>query len=142
MYDVPLSKAPISTAAPSMRRARRWSLVSPAGTSELSPASMAGLPGSRAMVWVGPPLYASTPRLGATPTMLPSMPLRRPPELAASPIRLWLPETAPSTSPPEASSATMVLARVTLPPMLSMPPPRSAALPATVQSVSVSVPEL
>ena len=33
----------------------RWSVVTPLGMSALLPASMAGLPGKRAMVWVGPP---------------------------------------------------------------------------------------
>ena len=46
-----LSKAPMSTAP--TRPSPRWSV---AGTpAPLVPASMAGLPGSRAMVWVGPP---------------------------------------------------------------------------------------
>ena len=33
----------------------RWSVVTPAGMRALLPASMAGLPDSRAIVWVGPP---------------------------------------------------------------------------------------
>src|SRR3954464_6444234 len=77
------SNAPISHTAtplpsPSMGRGKpapRWSIVSgaprlftqPAG----SPASMAGLPGSRARVCVGPPLFARGPRLGATLSLLP-----------------------------------------------------------------------
>src|SRR5262249_28583472 len=49
------SKAPMSTVALTMRLNPRWSVVTPAGMRALLPASMAGLPGSRAMVWVGPP---------------------------------------------------------------------------------------
>ncbi len=49
------SKAPISTVPLTMRLNPRWSVVTPAGMRALLPASMAGLPGSRAMVWVGPP---------------------------------------------------------------------------------------
>src|SRR5437660_714425 len=41
---------------------------------------MAGLPDSRAMVWVGPPLSARVPSPGLlTPTLLPLTPLLRPP---------------------------------------------------------------
>src|SRR5262249_45225420 len=36
----------------------RWSVVTPAGIAKLLPAWMAGLPGSKASVWVGPPLLA------------------------------------------------------------------------------------
>ncbi len=43
-------KAPMSTVVPRIRP--RWSVVTPA---TLVPAPMAGLPGSKAMVWVGPP---------------------------------------------------------------------------------------
>ena len=54
----------------------------------LLPASMAGLPASKAMVWVGPPLSASIPRSGlVTPTRLPLVPLVRPPDPV--PIRLY-----------------------------------------------------
>ena len=49
------SKAPMSTVPLTMRGSPRWSVVTPAGMRALLPASMAGLPGSRAMVWVGPP---------------------------------------------------------------------------------------
>ena len=51
----------------------------------LLPASMAGLPARRAMVWVGPPLAASVPRSGsATPTRLPLLPLVSPPAAAGA----------------------------------------------------------
>ena len=45
----------VSPAAPLMRAQPRWSVVRPAGSRALLPASMAGLPGSGGMVWVGPP---------------------------------------------------------------------------------------
>ena len=55
----------------------------------LLPASMAGLPVKRAMVWVGPPLFCNRRAEpgSATPTWLPLMPLTRPPEPPV-PIRL------------------------------------------------------
>ena len=65
----------------------------------LLPASMAGLSGSSAMVWVGPPLSAravSSPG-SATPTWFPLTPSIRPPEPPV-PIRLYAPETEPSPS--------------------------------------------
>ena len=67
----------------------------------LLPASMAGLPGKRAMVWVGPPLFCSRgPSPGsATPTWLPLVPLARPPEPPV-PIRLYA--LAEETVPPSA----------------------------------------
>ena len=49
------SKAPMSTVPPTMRARPRWSVVTPAGMRALLPASMAGLPGSSGIVWVGPP---------------------------------------------------------------------------------------
>ena len=45
----------MSTVLLTMRETPRWSVVTPAGIRALLPASMAGLPGSRAIVWVGPP---------------------------------------------------------------------------------------
>ena len=65
-----LSKAPMSTVPLTTRGkpAPRWSVVSglplASTASALLPASMAGLPGSRAMVCVGPPLSASGPSNG------------------------------------------------------------------------------
>ena len=64
------SNAPMSTTAmplplPSFLRGKpkpRWSV---GGTPALSPASMAGLPASRAWVLVGPPLLASGPSFGS-----------------------------------------------------------------------------
>ena len=49
------SKAPMSTVLLTMRGSPRWSVVTPPGMRALLPASMAGLPGSRAIVCVGPP---------------------------------------------------------------------------------------
>ena len=55
----------------------------------IAPGVDGGAAGKRAMVWVGPPLLASTPRPGfATPTWLPLTPLVRPPEPPV-PIRLY-----------------------------------------------------
>ena len=49
--------------------------------------AMAGLPGERATVWVGPPLLARGPSPGLlTPTWLPLLPLASPP-LPPVPIR-------------------------------------------------------
>ena len=98
----------------------------------LLPLSMAGLPGKRAMVWVGPPLSASGPSPGlATPTWLPLVPLVKPPEPPV-PIRLYAlaEETVPAMSladavlpVPMVFSATIVLSRVAVPAMTSSPPP-------------------
>ena len=50
-----LSKAPISTTPSTMRGRPRWSVVTPGGIIASPPASIAGLPGSRGIVSVGPP---------------------------------------------------------------------------------------
>ena len=49
------SNAPMSTTVLTMRGRPRWSVVMPEGTRELLPEPMAWLPGSKAMVCVGPP---------------------------------------------------------------------------------------
>ena len=49
------SKAPMSTVPLTMRLNPRSSVVTPTGMRALLPAPKAGLPGKRAMVWVGPP---------------------------------------------------------------------------------------
>ena len=70
----------------------RWSVVTPVTA---VPAPMAGLPGSRAMVWVGPPLSASGARSRSARlvrTMLPSGRSTIPPEPPV-PIRLYVPVT-------------------------------------------------
>src|SRR5262249_61940064 len=67
----------------------------------LPPASIAELPGSRPIVWVGPPLLASGASLGSTPTWLPLASLLLIPVMPAPlPTRLWLPTlfTAPLMS--------------------------------------------
>ena len=123
----------------SMRRTPRWSV---AGAWELSAALRARLPASRAIVWVGPPLFCSGPRSGligpaVVPTRLPC-PLDIP-LLVPSPIRSWSPTvTKPSllicsaipprlkTSPP-VLPATIVLVRIRLAPLkLLIPPPESS----------------
>src|ERR1700722_10534767 len=107
------SKAPMSVLP---KRGRpRWSL---AGALAKLPALMAGLPGNRAIVWVGPPLLASEASRGlsgdatvpvrsdATQPVLPSV----------APIRLWPREvTAKATSgfaKVAVLTATIVLASV------------------------------
>ena len=54
------SNAPMSQAAPCGRATPRWSIVTGMPSASLQSktgiASMAGLPGKRAWVWVGPPL--------------------------------------------------------------------------------------
>ena len=55
MVKPPDSKAPMSTTVLTMRGSPRWSVVTPAGMRALLPASIAGLPGSRGIVCVGPP---------------------------------------------------------------------------------------
>ena len=128
-------------------------MATPDGISVLSPASMAGLPGKRAMVWVGPPFFARLPRPGlATPTLLPLTPSVRPPDPPV-PIRLnWLvdarvPATSSATgSPPLMLTlrATIALSRVAVPAgTLSPPPvPLMTALSAMVELMRVAVPKL
>ena len=81
---------------------------------------MAGLPGSKAIVFTGPPLSANGPSSGligaiAVPTWLPFTPLTSPVMPVPSPIRVYTPaeSSAPLTSPP--------------------------VFPATIESVSVAV---
>ena len=116
------SNAPMSTVLFTTRVKPRWSVVTgrpvdgSVGTRVLKPLSMAGLPGKRAMVGVGPPLSASGPSLGSKPTRLPSMLLVS----AAAGRRVvdqvaLLPETLPGYHRrPNCHSATMVLFIVTL----------------------------
>src|SRR5262249_45893926 len=121
---------------------------------------MAGLPGNRAMVWVGPPLFwsplGSSPGL-ATPTWLPLTPLTRPPEPPV-PIRLDALDgdtvtplrraTSSAVVPPRVLSATIVLYKVVVLPVPLLPPssPPPAPLPvlllAMVELVTFSVPLL
>src|SRR5579884_379896 len=71
------------------RASPRWSVV---GALTLLPAPMAGLPDSKAIVGVGPPLFASAPNLGLIGlAVVPTRSLLTKPELRllALPIRLW-----------------------------------------------------
>src|SRR6516165_8867294 len=146
------SQAPMST-TPALMRAKplpRWSVVTSAETRALLPALIAGLPGKRGMVCVGPPWSPSGARseltgLAAMPTRLPAAPLAKPLPVP-SPIRLLLPETPPlksARSPPEVwvLPATMTLARVAvLPKAVMSPPPYFAELPLMVALVIHSSP--
>ena len=58
----PDSNAPMSQATPCGLVTPRWSV---SGQEALSPASMAGLPGSSAWVSMGPPLSCKGPRSGS-----------------------------------------------------------------------------
>ena len=108
-----LSKAPMSTVPLTIRGkpAPRWSVVKEyALATVVLPWSIAGLPGKRAMVWVGPPLLANpaaSPGL-ATPTKLPFAIGQA--ASAPMPIRLFV--LAGETCPPAMSwmlKATIVL---------------------------------
>ena len=119
----------------------RWSYWTPAGIKSLLPASMAGLPGSRAMVMVGPPLSCSGPSFGSTLSR--SVPTQ--PELpSVLPIRLWPSELNPPSHPDPAaernSRPQYSSSRVAVPLQLKMPPPSPAELPLMVEAVIVSVP--
>src|SRR5579864_764847 len=117
----------------------------------LLPASMAGLPASREYVNVGPPLLASGPKLGLTPTRSPFVPLtNNPPPL---PIRL-LPESV--TVFPEPTSVVfpkmmefpivrLVFSIPKLPPLivesykLTIPPLIATVFPLKVLLVAVAL---
>ena len=100
------------------------------------PASIAVLPCSRAMVFVGPPLFVSGPSVElafGTPTWLLSVPFVSPPAEPASPIRLneltaaTVPAMSLGVAPlpvPKVLSATIALLKVAAPaPITSNPPP-------------------
>src|SRR5205807_796440 len=85
---LPNSKAPISGAP--TRGYPRWSV---GGATVPSPASIAGLPASRARVGVGPPLLARTPSLGVPPmrlAMLVTVPYKSGFDAAVLPLRMVL----------------------------------------------------
>ena len=115
------STAPMSMASPPTRGkpGPRWSAVSgwPAGSRarEVAPASIAGLPGTRDSVRVGPPLpdgvVCRTDDTLAPVTMFPFVPFTKPPE-PPPPIRLFLLAAVSTTSPDELSYAPMSLAPV------------------------------
>ena len=100
----------MSGALPWGREMPRWSVVTP-GTA--TPASMAGLPGSRAWVKVGPPLSASGPSSGSVLTR--SVGSRATPGVSEK--RLWPSETnavpASLTRLPPAGLAKILVVAVT-----------------------------
>jgi hypothetical protein len=63
------SKAPMSQPRPAGRPIPLWSVM---GLARQSPASMAGLPGNKAMVSVHPPLLRKTPKRASCPKMFPT----------------------------------------------------------------------
>ena len=99
---------------------------------ELLPASMAGLPATSAIVWVGPPLFARAGAMpGRTPTRLPLVAFASPPALRRARdqiVRAGGAERAGDVawsepSVPVVLSATSVLYSVAVPPVTSSPPP-------------------
>ena len=104
----------------------RWSVVMPAGTSELLPASMAGLPATRAWVRVGPPLSLRVVLI-MLPTGTPVMSVPPKPELVPkSPMMLWLlllkfPDTSGFDTP--VLPAMIVFFTLIVPELLKIPPP-------------------
>src|SRR3989304_3371224 len=120
---------------------RGWPRWSEEGQPVLVPASMAGLPESRAWVWVGPLLLARGPSLG-------SLLLRSPgwlkPQLA--PLSRLNPcdVIGPEQLAPTVLLATIVFLRVMVPEKeCSMPPPTMLApLLAIVPLVIVTVPSV
>ena len=91
------------------------------------------------MVWVGPPFEASGPSIGS-PVIVPV----RPRSFSPSPIKLLMPDisrpgASEAMSPPCTLLATIVLFMVrTVGSSRNNPPPKTALLPATVQSSIVS----
>src|SRR6266566_9745538 len=104
-----------------------------------TPASIAGLPVKRAIVWVGPPLSANVASIGLAPVWSP-VPVN-PDASVALPRRLWpLLVTAPSTLGPGVGAlllsplplaavlpALIVFSRATLAGPTRMPPPVPSA---------------
>src|SRR5262245_14014545 len=120
-----------------LRDTPRWSVAGPAG----SPWPMAGLPGSRARVLVGPPKLPKSPKSGSSG--LADVPVRslaiQPLLKSIWPMRLWPPEVkGPFTSAidgkkPAVLSATMLLRIAKWSPLATRPPAKDvAALKATV----------
>ena len=97
------------------------------------PAPMAGLPASRAMVKVGPPLFCRGPRRGS---------LVKAPDKEPSFTRLFVDEAGwdPAKSPPLVLLAIMVLVMLRVPPYFLMPPPLEAELPERVELETVATP--
>src|SRR5438034_2781069 len=107
----------------------------------LSPALIAGLPGNKAIVCVGPPLFPSAASSAFTLVRLCVVaPVKVAPEVF--PIRLKSCElNVPFKSGvlPPVLLATIVFLRFVVPPVLKMPPPAPAVLALTVLFVNVSV---
>src|SRR5688572_8849210 len=95
----PISQIAVPFPSPSTGRATpRWSRLFTGGAAHtlLSPASIAGLPGSRAWVWVGPPLFARGASSGSAPP-------EKPHELSSTRLWPWSTTVAPTAvaqSPP------------------------------------------
>jgi hypothetical protein len=137
------------------RRSPRWSVVGMPGPGA---PPIAGLPGSRAMVGVGPPKSPSGARSGsigaaAVPTWLPWVPLQIPVIPDPSPIRLFaLPgASAPRRSPPVlpatiASVSVGVSKTYRPPPKLVIPPliarPERSAEPPLISKTPLDPPPL
>src|SRR5688572_2621558 len=86
----PASNAPMSTPAPEGRRKPRWSV---GGAPIAVPKSIAGLPGSHAIVKVGPLLSASPSSFGSVKLKLdPLLKLHEPSELILKPSSVMVPE--------------------------------------------------
>ena len=124
----------------------RWSV---AGTSALSPRSMAGLPASRAWVWspavVGERAELRVDGVLLVPTRSPLTPLVKPVLPVPSPMRLWpWLVKSPDTSgpvPPKSTRfwAMIVFLTLNVPPeMWKTPPPVWAMFSAMVQLSSVA----
>src|SRR5262249_51100602 len=127
-----MSQTAVPLPSPSCGRAvPRWSV---GGHPTESPASMAGLPASRACVEGGPPLCCSGPSLGSTPLRSPEATKPQLPSLSRlCPWEL----IAPLQSPPVGAvlCATIVFFSVTVVtvPSLRRPPPTElTVLPLTV----------
>ena len=110
------------------RRAPRWSTFDAAAPpTEVLPASIAGLPASRAMVWVGPPPGASEARPGFFTLLRMLLMALRPPEppvpnRSKALVGARLPIASLAEPPRDVLRATIVLYRVVVPLTASRPP--------------------
>src|ERR1700722_11228357 len=102
------------------------------------PARRAGLPGSGAMVWVGPPYSPSDESWGAATLsrlrggLTPSEP--------PVPIRLLVPLTVPPPRSLPLLAATIVSVSAAAPRLYTPPPPDTAELPTIVQAARLRLP--
>src|SRR5439155_5385044 len=140
------SCAPMSQAGTCGRVTPRWSV---AGHPTSSPASIAGLPGSRARVKVGPPLSRRTPSCGSVALRSPGPERPHVPSLS----RLWPSEVTSvlPQSPPAVLLATIVFLSVKAatrgkqaprPPPVPSPRPGLAPLLLTVLLMTVPLPRI